>query len=117
LRNARLWDVLAEECEFPDRPLQRIILQRDAETADGSRRHVLKIIYRRKLRLPAVPTIYLDADLSEAITRKFLPDCRIVDIPVCQSARVIQIVDKTVSRRFCWATRPTWGELRAVWPS
>ena len=69
----RFWDLLADEHEHPDRPMQRIVLERDAPTKDGDRRHLLHLHYRRELKLPGVPVILLDADLDPVIARKFWP--------------------------------------------
>ena len=33
----RFWNLLAAEHEHPDRPIQRIVLERDAPTKDGDR--------------------------------------------------------------------------------
>lgn len=96
----RFWDLLADEHRFPERPLQRIVLKRDQPTSDGDRRHVLELHGRKKLHLAAAPVILLDADLDPVIAAKFFPDIRVVDIPVQQQAEIIQIVDKTCSKRF-----------------
>ena len=57
--------------QHPERPMQRIVLERDALTADGDRRHILNLHYRRELMLPGVPVILLDADLDPVIAAKF----------------------------------------------
>ncbi len=97
---ARFWELLAEEYRHPARPLQRIILERDAPTKDGDRRHLLHLHYRRPLRLPSVPVILLDADLDRMIAEKFLPGIGVVEIPVRHQAEVTQVVDRSCSMRF-----------------
>ena len=96
----RFWNLLEAEHEHPERPIQRIVLERDAETRDGDRRHLLHLHYRRELRLPAVPVILLDADLDPVIASKFWPTVRVVDIPVRQQAHVVQVIDRSCSMRF-----------------
>ena len=96
----RFWNLLAAEHEHPDRPMQRIVLERDAPTPDGDRRHLLHLHHRRDLTLPAVPVILLDADLDPVIAAKFWPDVRMVEIPVRQQAEIVQVVDRSCSMRF-----------------
>jgi hypothetical protein len=69
-------------------------------TRDSDRRHVLHLHYRREMSLPVVPVILLDADLDPLIAEKFMPGIRVVEIPVIQQAHVIQVVDRSCSRRF-----------------
>jgi hypothetical protein len=96
----RFWNLLEEEHEHPERPPQRIVLERDAPTRDGDRRHVLHLHYRREMSLPVVPVILLDADLDPLIAEKFMPGIRVVEIPVIQQAHVVQVVDRSCSMRF-----------------
>ena len=97
----RFWNLLAAEHEHPERPMQRIVLERDALTADGDRRHILNLHYRRELTLPGVPVILLDADLDPVIAAKFFwTDVRMVEIPVRQQAEIIQVCDRSCSMRF-----------------
>ena len=96
----RFWDLLAVEHEHPDRPMQRIVLERDAPTKDGDRRHLLHLHYRRELKLPDVPVILLDADLDPVIARKFWPQIEVMDIPVRQAANIVQVIDRSCSMRF-----------------
>ena len=96
----RFWNLLAAEHDHPDRPIQRIVLERDAPTPDGDRRHLLHLHHRRDLTLPAVPVILLDADLDPVITAKFWPHVRVVQIPVRQQAEIVQVVDRSCSMRF-----------------
>jgi hypothetical protein len=70
LKAGRFWNLLADEHEHPDRPIERIVLERDAETRDGDRRHLIHLHHRRELRLPTAPVILLDADLDPVIARK-----------------------------------------------
>ena len=48
------------------------MLERDAPTPDGDRRHLLHLHHRRDLTLPAVPVILLDADLDLRYHRQIL---------------------------------------------
>ena len=63
----RFWDLLAREHQHPGRVIQHIELERDAPTEEGDRRHILNLHHRRELKLPRVPIILLDADLSPII--------------------------------------------------
>ena len=129
----RFWNLLAAEHAHPERPMQRIVLERDALTADGDRRHILNLHYRRELMLPAVPVILLDADLDPVIAAKFWPDVRMVEIPVRQQAEIVQVCDRLVlhavpagrqrgrpaagrqpPRRAAAVRRPRAGRWRAV---
>ena len=96
----KFWHLLAEEHRQPTRPMQRIVLERDAQSTDGDRRHLLHLHYCRKLRLPAVPLILLDADLDPLLAAKLTPGLRMVEIPVRQQAHVVQVVDRSCSMRF-----------------
>lgn len=96
----RFWNLLEEECGRRERPIQRIVLERDAPTKGGDRRHLLHLHHRRPLKLPTAPILLLDADLDARIARKFLSTIEVVDIAVRQNARVVQVADRTCSMRF-----------------
>jgi hypothetical protein len=86
--------------KLPEEPLQRIMLERDAPTQDGDRRHLLHLHHRRDLTLPTAPMILLDADLDPVIAGKFWPEVRMVEIPARQQAEIVQVVDRSCSMRF-----------------
>ena len=96
----RFWNLLQAEHAHPERPMQRIVLERDAPTPDGDRRHLLHLHYRRELTLPTVPVLLLDADLDPRIIGKFWTDVRMVEIPVRQQAEIMQVCDRSCSMRF-----------------
>ena len=100
VKAARFWDLLADEYQHPGRAMQRIELERDAPTKDGDPRHLLHLYHRRELKLPRVPVLLLDADLSSIIADKFMPGIQVVDIPVRQLAHVVQVTDRTCSKAF-----------------
>ena len=96
----RFWSLLAAEQQHPERPMQRIVLERDAPAPDGDRRHLIHLHYRRDLHLAGVPVILLDADLDPVIAGKFWPDVRMVEIPMRQQAEIVQVCDRSCSMRF-----------------
>lgn len=101
VRKERFWELLAAEHAHLGRPLQRITVELDTNT--GTR--MIHLHYRKEPNLPGLrdgthaPVLLLDADLDERIARKLFPALRVSKIPVRQQTRVVQVVDRPVSRR------------------
>jgi hypothetical protein len=66
----------------------------------------LELHHRAAFKLPAVPTLVIDADLDPTITGKVLPLDRLTPIPAKLQAEVVQVVDTACSKR----KLAGWGE-------
>ena len=110
----RFWRVLAGEIER-DGPLQRIRLVRDVPR-QGELADRVQLFWRAELRLKAVPTLLLDADLDPIIARTLWPQIEIEAIAARRHAEVIQVFDTVCSRQklIAWAGAPAAEERRAA---
>jgi hypothetical protein len=91
---------------------QRVVLRRGIEW-HGEIQDRVEIHYRAAIKVPAAPTLVIDADLDPTITAKVLPLARVTPIPTKLRAEVVQVVDTACSKRklLGWAEAPA-EELR-----
>lgn len=106
--NARVWKILAAELatEREGQPHGLVVKYGALNPKTNSLENVIDLYWSNDPRFKETPTLIIDADADELITKRFYPDASIIEIDAAwQNVEITPIYDKTGSAQSLKRTR------------